>query len=203
MTDPVRTSIGARRNPETETAVLDAAAAIIAEDGFARLTIESVARRARSGKATIYRWWPSRGHLLLGLYSRAKDGLTPPDTGSLRGDLEQYLAAMLRQWHGTDAQGQDGGLPVGTLFRLLVAEAQTDDTVRAAMKRERQTRWHHIDTMITAAQARGDVNPHLSARAIEHRIVALMWFLLLTDALPPPEAAADLVADIMAGIAPF
>lgn len=195
MSDPVRTSIGARRNPDTETAVLDAAAAIIEEEGFARLTIEAVARRARSGKATIYRWWPGRGHLLLGLYSRAKESLTQPDTGSLRGDMEQYLAAMLRQW-----QTQECGLPVGTLFRLLVAEAQTDETVRAAMKAERQTRWHHIDNMIAAAQARGEVDPALSARAIEQRIISLMWYLLLTDALPPPDAAPDLVADLLAGV---
>lgn len=201
MTDPVRTSIGARRNPETEAAVLDAAAAIITECGFAKLTIEAVARRARSGKATIYRWWPGRGHLLLGLYTRAKESMTQPDTGTLRGDLEQYLAAMIRQWQGEGlAQGQDGGLPVGTLFRLLVAEAQTDDTVRAAMKIEREARWHHIDIMVAAAQARGEVNLALSARAIEHRIIAPMWYLLLTDALPPPEAAPALVNDILTGI---
>lgn len=195
MAESPRASIGARRNPETEAAVLDAAAEIIAEEGFARLTIEAVARRARSGKATIYRWWPGRGHLLLALYSRAKGSMTPPDTGSLRGDLDLYLAAMIRQWQG------DGTAPaLGPLFRLLIAEAQTDETVRAAMQAERQARWVHIDQMVRRARARGELNPALSELSAERRIISLMWYLLLTDALPPPEAAPDLTRDMLAGL---
>ncbi|PTE13017.1 TetR/AcrR family transcriptional regulator [Pseudogemmobacter blasticus] len=195
MSDAARASIGARRNPETETAVLDAAAAIIAEEGFARLTIEAVARRARSGKATIYRWWPGRGHLLLALYTRAKSTLSTPDTGSLRGDLELYLAGMIRQW-----QGDEGTAGLGTLFRLLIAEAQTDETVRAAMQAERESRWLHIDRIVTQARDRGELNPAISVVAAERRIISVMWYLLLTDALPPPEATPALVADLMAGL---
>lgn len=195
MSDAARASIGARRNPETETAVLDAAAAIIAEEGFARLTIEAVARRARSGKATIYRWWPGRGHLLLALYTRAKSTLSTPDTGSLRGDLELYLAGMIRQW-----QGDKGTAGLGTLFRLLIAEAQTDETVRAAMQAERESRWLHIDRIVTQARDRGELNPAISVIAAERRIISVMWYLLLTDALPPPEATPALVADLMAGL---
>ena len=195
MSDAARASIGARRNPETETAVLDAAAAIIAEEGFARLTIEAVARRARSGKATIYRWWPGRGHLLLALYTRAKSTLSTPDTGSLRGDLELYLAGMIRQW-----QGDEGAAGLGTLFRLLIAEAQTDETVRVAMQAERESRWLHIDRIVTQARDRGELNPSISVIAAERRIISVMWYLLLTDALPPPEATPALVADLMAGL---
>lgn len=195
MSDSARASIGARRNPETESAVLDAAAAIIADEGFARLTIEAVARRARSGKATIYRWWPGRGHLLLALYSRAKTTLPQPDTGTLRGDLEIYLGAMLRQWTG---EGTTPG--IGPLFRLLVAEAQTDDTVRAAMQAEREARWLHIDDMIARAAARGELNPALSATSAERRVISLMWYLLLTDHLPDAQDAPALVADLMAGM---
>ncbi len=195
MSDAARASIGARRNPETETAVLDAAAAIIAEEGFARLTIEAVARRARSGKATIYRWWPGRGHLLLALYTRAKSTLSTPDTGSLRSDLELYLAGMIRQW-----QGDEGTAGLGTLFRLLIAEAQTDETVRAAMQAERESRWLHIDRIVTQARDRGELNPAISVVAAERRIISVMWYLLLTDALPPPEATPALVADLMAGL---
>lgn len=190
-----RASIGARRNPETETAVLEAAAAIIAEDGFARLTMEAVARRARAGKATVYRWWPSRGHLLLALYSRAKAGLPPPDTGSLKGDMEAYLSAMLAQWQGA------GGTPgLGPLLRLLIAEAQLDPAVSAAMQAERQSRWHHIDDMVARAQARGELNPALSPGHAERRIIAILWYQLLTDSLPPPEAIPQLVQDLLGGL---
>lgn len=68
--DLSRASIGARRSPDTEAAVLAATAELIREVGYAALTIEAVAKRARAGKATIYRWWPSKAHLLLSLDGR-------------------------------------------------------------------------------------------------------------------------------------
>ena len=144
-----RSSVGARRNPETEAAVLDAAAAIIAEEGFQKLTMEAVARRARAGKATVYRWWPSRGHLLLAIYSRAKSTFTQPDTGDLTTDLIEYVAQMLRQAHGSDGQE-----PLGPMLRLLIAEAQVEEAVQVAMQLERRERWHHIDTIINRAVER-------------------------------------------------
>src|SRR5690554_2407569 len=63
-----RVSIGARRSPETETAILDAAEALLREGGLAGFSIEGVARRARAGKPTIYRWWPNKTRLLLDVY---------------------------------------------------------------------------------------------------------------------------------------
>lgn len=191
--EPSRGSIGARRNPETETAVLDAAAAILAEEGYAKLTMEAVARRARSGKATVYRWWPSRGHLLLALYSRAKAAMPQPDTGSLRHDMEAYLTTMVRQW-----RGEGVAAPLGPLVRLLIAEAQLDETVSAAMQAERQANWHHIDDIIAHARARGEINASVSTGAAEMRIISLMWYRLLTDSLPVPEEIPQIVADLLA-----
>jgi AcrR family transcriptional regulator len=190
--DAPRASIGARRNPDTEAAVLDAAAAIIAEEGFAKLTMESVARRARSGKATLYRWWPSRGHLLLALYTRAKSEMQLADTGTLRGDLEFFVNQLIRRWQG-DAQTP----AVGPLFRLLVAESQMDAEVRAAMRAEREQRWHHLDQIMARARGRGELAPDLSDNAAGQRVISQMWYLLLTDALPPPEAAKALVQDML------
>lgn len=194
MTEPARASIGARRNPETEAAVLDAAAALIAEEGFSRLTMEAVARRARAGKATVYRWWPSRGHLLLALYSRAKATLAEPDTGDLQQDLALYLAAMIRQWRGDNGQE-----PLGPLFRLLIAEAQVDETVRRAMQEERHSRWLHIDHILARARARGQLNAAIPLERAEQRVISMMWYLLLTDNLPDAEQAPALVAEITAG----
>ena len=189
-----RASIGARRNPETEDAVLQATADLIREQGYGALTMEAVCKRARAGKATLYRWWPSKAHLLLALYSRAKMDLPQPDTGSLKGDLLAYLLPMLARWRGDD------GAALGPLLRLLVAEAQLDDTVRAAMAEERRTRWQHLDHIVMRARARGELNPAFPPGRIEQRIIALPWFLLLTDVLPTPDESPALVDQIMAGL---
>lgn len=195
MSEAARCSVGARRNPETEAAVLDAAAAIIAEVGFQKLTMEAVARRARAGKATVYRWWPSRGHLLLAIYSRVKATFTEPDTGDLATDLTEYIAQMLRQAHGTDGQE-----PLGPMLRLLIAEAQVDDTVQVAMQQERRERWCHIDNILKRAIERDQLNPEVSPEVAEQRVISLYWYHLLNNSLPKPEDAAELVDSMLVGL---
>ena len=69
-----RASIGARRSPETEAAVKDAARAILAEKGYAGFSIDAVSRRAGAGKPTIYRWWKNRADLLMEVYAAEKAG---------------------------------------------------------------------------------------------------------------------------------
>jgi AcrR family transcriptional regulator len=78
---------GRPRNETYDDAILDATMAILAESGYAGLTIDGVAARARLGRPTIYRRWASKPELVVAALSR-NAGLPPAlDTGSLRGDL--------------------------------------------------------------------------------------------------------------------
>jgi AcrR family transcriptional regulator len=185
-----RASIGARRSPETEAAVLDAAQALINEEGFAKLTMEAVARRARAGKATLYRWWPTKSHLLLSLYTRSKQNLVPPDSGSLEQDLTLFLTAMITGWK----------TETGTWLRSLIAEAQNDPEIARALSAEREERWCHLDNIMAAAAARGELNPAVSPGHAVQRVIALCWYQLLTNHLPETEAIPQQVRDLMAGL---
>lgn len=87
--------------------------------------IEAIAARAGVGKHTIYRRWPSKGALLLdSLLSLSESALDYPDTGDLAVDLR-------RQIH--EAVDLLGGAPFSPLFKALVAEAQHDPGVAAAL----------------------------------------------------------------------
>jgi AcrR family transcriptional regulator len=82
-----------RRGPELESALLDAAWDELIEVGFSHLTMESVAARARTGVAVLYRRWPNKDELVLAAikhYGEARP-IEAPDTGSLRGDLLALL----------------------------------------------------------------------------------------------------------------
>ena len=116
--DDRRRSIGARRNPETEQAILEAAEAIMAEQGIAGFSIEAVAKRARAGKPTIYKWWPGKTALLLDVYHRQKPASVHMDTGSVEGDLVAFLTGVFAHWGDTGA---------GQVFRFVIAEAQRDE----------------------------------------------------------------------------
>ena len=69
-------------------ALRDAALELLAEIGYDRLTIDSVAARAHASKATIYRRWPGKAELVVDALTSLKGTPLVPDTGTLRGDLE-------------------------------------------------------------------------------------------------------------------
>lgn len=87
---------GTRRGgPRKAQEIFDATLDLLAEKGYEGLTIEGVAQRSGVNKTTLYRWWPSKGALLgAALIGARQLELTPPDTGSLEGDLEALLGTM-------------------------------------------------------------------------------------------------------------
>ncbi|WP_281015677.1 TetR family transcriptional regulator, partial [Mesorhizobium sp. M00.F.Ca.ET.216.01.1.1] len=105
------------RNPESADAIVEAAEAVLREAGYAGFSIEAVARRARAGKPTIYRWWPSKAALLIEVYQRQKHVETP-DTGNVEDDL----AGIHRGQAGNAAQQRGfaatGGAEQGDEFAL-------------------------------------------------------------------------------------
>jgi len=124
MAAGARTSIGAQRSPASEKAILDAARELLAEKGLAGFSIEAVARRARAGKPTIYRWWPDKTRLLLAVYATIKQELAEPDTGSLEGDVAGFLRNVIGFWRDTGA---------GVIFRSVLAESQGDAAAHEAL----------------------------------------------------------------------
>ncbi len=92
------TALRPRVEGEREAEVLDATVDLLLEVGYDRLTMDSVAARAKAGKATLYRRWSSKQRLVVDAVNRSKRTpvAPPPDTGSLRSDL-------LRTFSGPDA----------------------------------------------------------------------------------------------------
>ena len=85
-----------RRGEELEAALLEAAWQELVEAGFARLTMESVAARAKTGVAVLYRRWHSKDDLVIAAirhYGTAHP-VEVPDTGSLRGDMIALLSSF-------------------------------------------------------------------------------------------------------------
>ncbi|MBN7560192.1 TetR/AcrR family transcriptional regulator [Mycobacteroides abscessus subsp. abscessus] len=82
-----------RRGRALEEALLDAAWAELAERGYDEFTIDSVAARAGTSRAVLYRRWTSKQELVLAAlkHEAGKDVIVAPDTGSLRGDVIAFL----------------------------------------------------------------------------------------------------------------
>lgn len=115
-----------RRSSRTHKAVLSAAIGLFEESGYSRMTIDAIADRAGASKATIYRWWPGKGAILLeALLSEVEADLAFPDTGSLREDLAAQLSALAHML---------GETSLGQMTISLLGEAQHDAKLATAFR---------------------------------------------------------------------
>ncbi|GGL33429.1 TetR/AcrR family transcriptional regulator [Planomonospora parontospora] len=92
-----------RRSERSRQAILTAARELISEMGYAKLTIEAIAARAGVGKQTIYRWWPSKGAVVLDAFlalseAGPEQGMALPDTGDLEADLKTVMRATVAEF---------------------------------------------------------------------------------------------------------
>ncbi len=184
-----RASIGARRNPAAQQAILDAANAILLEEGLAGFSIEAVARRARAGKPTIYRWWPNRTALLLDVYHRAKADLPEPDTGTLEGDARMFLTNLLAFWSAPAAS---------TIFRSIIAEAQGNADAMKELRAYVEERRGYIGAILERACRRGEIGDGFDLRAMGDWLVAFAWHRLLTGHGETTAGEIETVAKIFA-----
>ena len=81
------TQRGRPRDISTQQSILQATRETLLEQGYAGLTMGGVAARAGAGKATIYRWWPTKGQLVLEATAENLAIGLVPDTGNTRKDL--------------------------------------------------------------------------------------------------------------------
>lgn len=96
--EPERSRRGRPRDPGVDEAVLTAAVDLLAEVGYARLTMDQIAARAGVGKASVYLRWPNKVALVAEAIQQ-HSAVVPdvPDTGSLREDMLTFLRALLRR----------------------------------------------------------------------------------------------------------
>jgi AcrR family transcriptional regulator len=82
---PRRPHTGRRRNQAARQAVLDAAAELLSRPDGAATSIEEIAQTSGVSKHTIYRWWPSKGAVLLdALVEQARRKRAPHPRASSR-----------------------------------------------------------------------------------------------------------------------
>ncbi|MBB4917298.1 TetR/AcrR family transcriptional regulator [Streptosporangium saharense] len=189
----------ARRNPQVTAAILEAALAMAREDGLARVSIEGIAARAGVGKRTIYRWWPSKGAVVLDAWAqRLEERLHRRLEATQTDDFEADLKLMVKDaW--IDTIGDTRGV-----LASIVAEAQHDPDLAAEFrKRLISPASALVAERIRRAQADGqvaaDIDPY---RAIE-LIYAQLYYRLLIVPGPHDEAYVNDVADLaMRGLRP-
>lgn len=114
-------SAGRPRSSASRRAVLEAAYALLIEDGLGGFTVEAVATRSGVARTTIYRWWASKGLLAFESFLEAFGAqLEFENTAAPERDVRALIASLARALSG----------PAGRLAASVMAQAQEDPQVQ-------------------------------------------------------------------------
>ncbi|MBO2453031.1 TetR/AcrR family transcriptional regulator [Actinomadura barringtoniae] len=184
-----------RRSEEAAKAVIQAARELCQEVGYAKLSIEGIAARAGVGKNTIYRWWPSKGAVLLdGLLELWGEAAPFPDTGDAVADFKTQMKAAVGAFSSE----------LGQHYRALLGEVQHDGVLAEALQ-ERLLRpmmaraTDRIELAKRQGQIRGDLDAEL---AIELLYGPIYHRWLLSQRAPEPARIEAMVDSVFTGMTP-
>ncbi|WP_406496529.1 TetR/AcrR family transcriptional regulator [Streptomyces sp. NBC_00846] len=115
-----------RRSERSRRAILEAALDLCTEKGYGRVTVEAIAARAGVSKKTIYRWWPSKGAVMLEAFTDALVGTTPfVDTGDVAADLRANVMGAVKLLSTP---------PFGPAYAGILSEVHHDDALAEAVR---------------------------------------------------------------------
>ncbi|KAF4407990.1 MULTISPECIES: TetR/AcrR family transcriptional regulator [Streptomyces] len=176
-----------RRGAELEAAILAATRAGLVERGYASLSMDWIAERARTSKAALYRRWGTVGELVVYTHARlVRSLLTVPDTGSFASDMR----AMLR----STADVMDS--EYGELLRGVLAEIMKNQELAAEARRQlADSGPQAMDEIYRRGIERGEVRPELRGTRTMTVALDLLRSEFILGGTPIPDAAIDDILD--------
>ncbi|BES69362.1 TetR/AcrR family transcriptional regulator [Marinobacter nanhaiticus D15-8W] len=102
---PEKRRSGRPRSEASREAALRAASELLDEQGYAGLSIEGIAARAGIGKRTIYRWWPTKGAVVMEAFlADISPRITFPTTDCPIADIKSQLRSVVTAYRGKDGR---------------------------------------------------------------------------------------------------
>ena len=146
-----------RHGEELESALLVAGWDELVAVGYARLTMESVALRARTGIAVLYRRWANKAGLVLAAIEHHRNAhpVDVPNTGALRSDLIVQLTAL------SDALAGYFAIAAAAVFSGLAADTgRTPSQLREEIMNAQQLPRLSTSAPTNAATSTSTPSPH-------------------------------------------
>ncbi len=161
VTKKCKRSPGRPRSEYARLAILRCTLEFLEKQGFAELTIESVAAHAGVGKATVYRWWPNKAALVADAFAHvATRKLHFPDTGSVVTDMSHQMRQLIKVMRGRRGRIVSAMLGAGQsdpaliqAFRerfLTPRRSEARDTLQRGIKRGEIPANQDLDLLLDA-----------------------------------------------------
>ncbi|MEU9335036.1 TetR/AcrR family transcriptional regulator [Streptomyces sp. NPDC048290] len=176
----VATARRSRLTPEREAELYEAVLDLLREVGYDALTMDAVAARTRSSKATLYRQWGGKAQLVVrALRHNKQHRLDEIDTGSLRGDLHAMAT------HEDDCSMEQSS----ALMRGVAMAIHSNPDLRDAFREQFvEPEMGEFRRMVERAVARGEVSADCPALDFMiHMMVGGFATTALLDDRPPTQ----------------
>lgn len=184
---------GRRRSPEAHEAIMDATIEMLQEVGYSRLTVEGVAARARVGKTTVYRWWPSKTSLVIETLDRYLD-LPPLDpSGDARADIRALIQRIADVFAGP---------PLGEVLPALAVDLTRDPEAAEQFRHMLGPRRAANAAVLYHAAGRGDLPHDIDPHALLDILAGAILYRSLMRAAPTPTLVNQLVDLVLDGQLP-
>jgi AcrR family transcriptional regulator len=184
--------LGRKRDHTRDPEILEAALDVLAETGYDGMTVDMVAARAKAGKATLYRRWPSKSELVLDAVACMKksdvDLSNLPDTGTLRGDL----IAMIK-----NPTIQDGEKKLKVMAGLVSLLSRHPELAEAANQSLMEPRMNATRALITRAIERGEISPDCDIDLVVRVSPAMVSHRVLIERIP---ASRQFLISVLDGV---
>jgi AcrR family transcriptional regulator len=184
-TEPSAATAQRKRGAALEDAILEAAYVELSEVGYSTFSVEGVAARARTGKASIYRRWPTKQELVLdalcarlptpqqcGLELQLKDSVTTADALRM---VARTISGILSS-------------PDGCVMRAIKCEAVTDPTLAQAIdERFQAPRREAMLALLQRGVDRGEVRPEAVTPIVADVLPAVLTHRIVMQREPVTE----------------
>lgn len=159
---------GRPRSDAATAAVLDAAYRLSAELGLRGASMQAIAAESGVSKMTIYKWWPSRLHLLIDAYLRQATAMLPlSESGApleaIRAHAVRYVAALA---------GDLGRVQLAVLAECLAEHGNSDLFVEHYLRIRRDLGL----TVIRRGQRDGSIVAGRSAEVLYDQIYGTIFY---------------------------
>jgi len=178
-----------RRSARSHRAILEATTQLLTEVGYGALTIEGVAARAGVGKATVYRWWPSKGALVIEAMSA---GLSEPPLTET-GDLRQDLVTAVRGVMHTFARSPDGAV-IPALAADLLRDPEMAERFRAQVIRPRRSA---VVEVFRRAADRGELPSDVDTELLLDVYAGAAFYRVLVSGEPVTDSLAEQLVSLL------
>src|SRR6202163_741571 len=176
----------------SHAAIMDTVYTLLQEKSVRDLTIEEVAKRARVGKPTLYKWWPTKATLVLAmLCERMAPSLEKPTALTAEESLRLRVRRLIDAFSG----------PFGKIVAGLIAEAQSEPSVlKAFFDRWVSPRRNATIADLQRGKDAGELRPETEPELLNDAIFGAIYYRLLLRSGPlTRRVGEELVEQVLRG----